>query len=66
MIMIGLINLNKLELANKIYQNSLELIREKGFAEYYSPLDGNPCGGKSFSWTAAMCLELINIDIQSQ
>jgi hypothetical protein len=60
MIIIGLKNLNKLELANKIYQNSLELIREKGFAEYYSPLDGNPCGGQSFSWTAAMVLDFIN------
>lgn len=60
MIIIGLKNLNKLELANKIYQNSLELIREKGFAEYYSPLDGTPCGGQSFSWTAAMVLDFIN------
>jgi hypothetical protein len=27
-----------------------------GFAEYYSPLDGTPAGGETFTWTAAVWL----------
>lgn len=33
-----------------------ELIREKGFAEYFDPLTGDPAGGSSFTWTAAIWL----------
>ena len=43
-----------------IIENSLKLIKENGFAEYYSPIDGTPCGGDSFTWTAAMVIEFIN------
>lgn len=32
------------------------LISEHGFSEYYSPLTGEPAGGKAFSWTAATWL----------
>jgi len=44
-------------LADKIEAQSLQLIESSGFAEYYDPITGEPCGGASFTWTAAMVLE---------
>ncbi len=38
---------------------SLNLINTGGFAEYYDPITGEPCGGASFTWTAAMVMEII-------
>ena len=29
---------------------------EKGFAEYFHPINGTPGGGDSFTWTAAVWL----------
>jgi hypothetical protein len=43
----------------RLIKDSLELIEESGFAEYYSPIDGTACGGDSFTWTAAMVLEFL-------
>ena len=60
MISNGLKNSGKNDLSNMIIENSLKLIKENGFAEYYSPMDGTPCGGDSFTWTAAMVIEFIN------
>ncbi len=45
--------------AGAITASSLELIRESGFAEYYDPMTGEPLGGGSFTWTAAMVLEFL-------
>ena len=59
MISNGLKTSGKNELSNMIIENSLKLIKENGFAEYYSPIDGTPCGGDSFTWTAAMVIEFI-------
>ncbi len=39
--------------------DSLALISENGFAEYYDPLTGEALGGGSFTWTAAMVTELL-------
>lgn len=53
------------ETAARISQDSLRLIRESGFAEYYNPLDATPCGGAHFTWTAAMVIEILegkNVD----
>jgi glycogen debranching enzyme len=44
----------------RITSDSIKLIHQSGFAEYYSPLDGEPCGGLDFTWTAAMVFEFIN------
>jgi len=46
-------------MANRIIGSSLELIEKSGFAEYYDPVTGEPCGGGHFSWTAAMVLEFL-------
>jgi hypothetical protein len=48
--------------ADRITASSLDLIRESGFAEYYDPMTGEPCGGGSFTWTAAMVLEFLKPD----
>lgn len=45
--------------AERIRQDSLRLITTGGFAEYYGPLDGTPCGGGRFTWTAAMVIEFL-------
>lgn len=43
----------------RIVADSLALIHESGFAEYYSPISAEPCGGAHFTWTAAMVLEFL-------
>ncbi|MCT7373501.1 amylo-alpha-1,6-glucosidase [Chelativorans salis] len=45
--------------AETIRASSLQLIEKGGFAEYYDPLTGEPCGGDRFTWTAAMVLEFL-------
>ena len=45
--------------ARRVESASLDLIRHSGFAEYYDPLTGEACGGKTFTWTAAMVLEFL-------
>lgn len=40
----------------RIRADTLALIEKSGFAEYFSPVDGRPCGGSLFTWTAAIWL----------
>lgn len=53
----GLRSANETDLAEAIEAQSLKLIETSGFAEYYDPMTGEPCGGASFTWTAAMVME---------
>ncbi|MEW2915807.1 trehalase family glycosidase [Ruegeria sp. ANG10] len=46
-------------MAQRILADSLNLIQKSGFAEYYDPISGEPCGGGSFTWTAAMVIEIL-------
>jgi glycogen debranching enzyme len=55
----GLRRIGEAEAAREVIADSLALIRESGFAEYYDPLDGKACGGGSFTWTAAMVIEFL-------
>lgn len=48
------------DVAQQIENASLALINKGGFAEYYDPLTGEPCGGDSFTWTAAMIMEFLD------
>ncbi len=43
--------------AARIRRDTARLIAENGFAEYFSPRDGTPAGGGTFTWTAAVWLE---------
>ena len=45
--------------AERVERSSLALIERGGFAEYYDPCTGEPCGGGSFTWTAAMVMEIL-------
>jgi hypothetical protein len=42
--------------AERLRRDTVELIDGSGFWEYYDPLDGTPCGGPDFTWTAAIWL----------
>ena len=55
----GLLRAGLAEAYERILADSLTLIRESGFAEYYDPLDGKACGGGRFTWTAAMVIEFL-------
>lgn len=59
MIQDGLRAAGETAVADHIVQSSLELITQSGFAEYYDPLAGDPCGGGRFTWTAAMVIEFL-------
>ncbi len=42
--------------AERLRAETADLIRQGGFNEYFDPTDGTPCGGKDFTWTAAIWL----------
>ncbi|RVV99284.1 hypothetical protein EKE94_00880 [Mesobaculum littorinae] len=42
--------------AERLRRETATLIREHGFYEYFDPVDGTPCGGSDFTWTAAVWL----------
>lgn len=46
--------------AERVTNASLSLVQKGGFAEYYEPKDGTPAGGGSFTWTAAIALEILH------
>lgn len=48
------------ELADKLTDKTLELVKNHGFYEYFSPLSGEPAGVNDFSWTAALTIDLLN------
>ena len=39
----------------------MKLIHIGGFAEYFDPMNGDPCGGPHFTWTAAMVIEFLKL-----
>ncbi len=45
--------------ADALTRDSLALIEQNGFREYYDPRDGSGCGATDFSWTAALTLEML-------
>ena len=59
MIANGLEEAGQTAVAARIVADSLELIEKSGFAEYYDPNTAEPCGGGSFTWTAAMVIEFL-------
>jgi neutral trehalase len=55
----GLMRMGYLTEATSLKANTLELMREKGIWEYYNPVTGDPLGSQSFSWSAALALDLL-------
>jgi glycogen debranching enzyme len=45
--------------AAELRRLTLELVDRSGFAEYYDPRSGEPLGSRSFSWSAALTLDLL-------
>jgi hypothetical protein len=56
MIGTGLAEAGDRERADRVHNDTLELMRRNGFYEAYSPVDGTGSGGDDFSWTAAIWL----------
>jgi hypothetical protein len=46
------------KLAARVRADTVRLIAENGFSEYFDPTDGHGVGGADFSWTAAIYLML--------
>jgi len=46
------------DLARNIQDDTLGLIEEGGFREYYDVRDGSGCGSTDFSWSAALAIEM--------
>ncbi len=57
----GLTRSGQSAMAQRILDDSLRLIEKSGFAEYYDPISGEPCGGGDFTWTAAMVIEILKV-----
>ena len=56
MIADGLAAYDRVDLADRLRQDALELVRRHGFVEYFDPLNGEGLGGDNFTWTAAATL----------
>jgi glycogen debranching enzyme len=52
----GLAETGDTERSDRVRADSARLVRTHGFAEYFSPVTGEGCGGGTFSWTAALWL----------
>jgi hypothetical protein len=66
MIADGLAAAGETAMARRLRAASLELIDEGGFAEYYDPMTGAPCGGARFTWTAAMVIEFLDLAARTE
>lgn len=53
---IGLDDMGHTDLGTRLRENTRDLLSTHGFNEYFSPVDGTPAGGATFSWTAAVWL----------
>ncbi|MGV6802742.1 MAG: amylo-alpha-1,6-glucosidase [Ruegeria sp.] len=62
MIADGLLNAGQTDIVQRIVTDSIRLIEQSGFAEYYDPNTAEPCGGSSFTWTAAMVIEILKTE----
>jgi len=56
MIAVGLRDADETDWYQRIRSDTMTLIETSGFAEYFSPIDAQPCGGTTFTWTAAIWL----------
>ena len=56
LIAMGFAETGRLDDAERLRRETRALIRNGGFYEYFDPLDGHPCGGADFTWTAAVWL----------
>lgn len=50
------------DIANELKEKTIQVVKESGIYEYFSPIDGVPLGAKEFSWTAALIIDLLAED----
>jgi hypothetical protein len=55
----GLLNYGFKDLAHKIGLNTIRLINELGFWEYFYPTEMKGLGSNNFSWTAALLIDIL-------
>ncbi len=55
----GLRQHGRTRLAEEIVASSVALVRQSGFREYFDPLDGSGHGSDRFSWSAALCIDMV-------
>ncbi|MCB9039508.1 MAG: glycoside hydrolase [Lewinellaceae bacterium] len=59
----GLLRYDMEDMAARVRQHSLELLEKHGIYEYFDPrigdMDGVGCGTDTFSWSAALCIDLL-------
>lgn len=56
---LGLLQYGYNERAERLRQGVFKLVANQGFREYYDPTTGEGLGGKNFSWTAALVIDMI-------
>jgi len=59
MIWRGLQNYGYSKKAGQIREGVIELVRGHGFYEYFDVSTGKGYGGKNFSWTAALLIDML-------
>lgn len=59
MVYLGLLKYGQTDAAERLKLGIFELVTSQGFREYYDAYTGQGLGGKSFSWTAALVMDLI-------
>ena len=65
MVISGLEDAGLFDLAARVRNDTINLINERGMAEYFDPRDGDGLGGMDFSWTAAVYLDLNRAEVAS-
>lgn len=58
---LGLLRYGYTERAEQIRQGVFKLVQNQGFREYFNPTTGRGLGGKNFSWTAALVIDMIKM-----
>lgn len=59
LIALGLYRRGKTERADACFEGLLSLVWENGFWEFYAPDTGRALGGRDFSWSAALTIDLL-------
>ncbi len=47
------------QLASELSEQTINLVKNSGFNEYFNPIDGSAAGVHDFSWTAALTIDLL-------
>jgi glycogen debranching enzyme len=59
-VIVGLQRYGFTEEAQWLRTHTLGLVEKSGFREYYNPMSGEGLGATSFSWTAALTIDLLD------